>query len=311
MARPRMSVLIVLVFMIPILLGSIGGCTAKRPDAGPVAGQQDVIVLNNTVLFENKAGEDLMLQPGRYRVSAHDTESIRLTAENNRAFDVRAATGTHTEMLDRPEAITSEQEGLYRISWLVPGGRRLETVGYIGGVRTRATVQLLIPPTQISQLRLQARIPQFEPACSIANPKRSGTQIAYSKGVFSDNEIYVMNADGTGERRLTSMVERNASGNVIAGPASPSMSPDGTKVAFIRLSTEFNPPILYSQIFVMNMNGTELRSLSSDIRSKDMSPSWSPDGTKIAFRSFRDVNPGGDANLEIYVMKRMAPDRRD
>ena len=59
-------------------------------------------------------------------------------------------------------------------------------------------------------------------------------------------EIYVMNADGSGEKRLT----RNPSHD-----ASPAWSPDGRKIAFIRNLR--NP-----DIYVMNADGSGQRRLA-------------------------------------------------
>ncbi len=49
------------------------------------------------------------------------------------------------------------------------------------------------------------------------------------------------------------------------------------------------------EIYSVNPNGTALTRLTTNTAS-DLSPAWSPDGTKLAFQSDRD------GNLEIYVM---------
>ena len=48
-------------------------------------------------------------------------------------------------------------------------------------------------------------------------------------------------------------------------------------------------------VWVVNANGSGLRRLTTN-RHDDFDPAWSPDGTKIAFRSMRD------GNNEVYVM---------
>ena len=163
-----------------------------------------------------------------------------------------------------------------------------------------------------------------------------GEKIAFERSDLSlnededpDAELYVMNADGTGETRITD----NA-----AGDRSPAWTHDGTRIAFVsdrdgtsdiylmdpdgsnatRLTNssliEFE--LVYSpdgsklafaaitsqgasdaNIYVMNADGTGLTQLTST--STDAHPTWSPDGTKIAFDSGRDA---GIARREIYVM---------
>ena len=78
-----------------------------------------------------------------------------------------------------------------------------------------------------------------------------------------------MNADGTGQTRLTD----NAASDV-----APVWSPDGAKIAFE--STGGRP----AEIYVMNADGTgQTRLTNNDAEDED--PAWSPDGAKIAFSS--------------------------
>jgi Tol biopolymer transport system component len=105
-------------------------------------------------------------------------------------------------------------------------------------------------------------------------------KIAFSSERDGNVEIYVMNADGTNQVRLTSngaIDER------------PSWSPDGTKITFWS-NRDGN-----REIYVMNADGSVQMRLTNNPAVDQTSP-WSPEGTRIAFESDRD------GNFEIYTM---------
>lgn len=113
----------------------------------------------------------------------------------------------------------------------------------------------------------------------------SGNYCCDSSGFYGAQIAIVNPPDLFG--RVTDLTPANAF------DAMPAWSPDGTKVAFG--SDRAYGSTQYSDIYVMNADGTGLTRLTTDGASYD--PAWSPDGKKIAFVSYRAGFPGG-----IYVM---------
>jgi Tol biopolymer transport system component len=109
-------------------------------------------------------------------------------------------------------------------------------------------------------------------------------------------DIYVMNADGSGRRQLTDHA---------AMDSSPSMSPDGSMIAF-ESDRDGNP-----EIYVMDRTGRNVRRLTND-PARDLAPAWSPDGSRLAFTSDRDSRAAADVyvmNADGTEVKRLTSDR--
>ncbi len=149
-------------------------------------------------------------------------------------------------------------------------------------------------------LDLSGRVVEAVTRTSLTTPpvQSASTAVANGRIAFvsvdgrsvSSAEIYTMNPDGSDRRRLT--FDPAHDGN-------PAWSPDGTKIAFVRLSGPNN----HGEIFVMNADGSDQRRLTQSGRN-DHSPTWSPDGTKIAFSNF--TFSGGN----LYVMNADGSDQR-
>lgn len=103
------------------------------------------------------------------------------------------------------------------------------------------------------------------------------------------DEIALMNPDGKG------VVELHVNGS------DPALSPDGTRIVYCSIRQD-----VYSQIYVMNADGTGAKRLTNFTTGDACGPVWSHDGKKIAFYAFALTNPR--RNPEIWVMN---PDGSD
>lgn len=172
-------------------------------------------------------------------------------------------------------------------------------------------------PTHVGNGPAEGDHPSFSP---------DGRKIVFA----SSNQIWVMNSDGTDQQQLTTLSQNitpawSPDGTTIAfasdreGPfqilvmssggglqvnisnssahdSAPAWSPDGTKIAFVRSPPSLNPALSISplgKIWTMSSSGGGQTQITTGV-SNDGRPSFSPDGTTIAFSTNRD------GNFEIY-----------
>ena len=204
--------------------------------------------------------------------------------------------GVRRWYLYRLYVVNADGSGLRRLSLRVPEGTP-ETKGRVRGVEGQVvwspdgrTIYFgrYVVRTDGSGAR---RLPYIPLTAVVWSP--DGRRIAFAghKWLYggakpgpccaaAHSDIYVMNADGSGTRKLTHNALQNAE---------PAWSPDGRKIVF-RSTRNRN-----RDIYVMNADGSGKRNLTRNA-AWDSRPSWSPDGRKIAFVSNRD------GRLEAHVM---------
>jgi len=109
------------------------------------------------------------------------------------------------------------------------------------------------------------------------------TRIAFAGAGLRRQGIWVMRADGRGQRRLTSR----------AGDGEPTWSPDGKRIAFRRdQGASFD-------LWVVPAAGGSARRLFGGRTTSELSPDWSPNGLQIAFQG----NRGGVNQIWILTLR--------
>jgi Tol biopolymer transport system component len=157
--------------------------------------------------------------------------------------------------------------------------------------RRNGAVVTLVALVGVAVFAVLERSAQSQPASPAVSARLNSAAQATSKIAFICEPysggyagvLWVMNPDGSGQRRLA--------------PAHPGRwSPDGQKLAFGG-----------DDIYVINADGSDQVKLTSDPGWDDGDLAWSPDGRAIAFR--RQLPPDGRSS-EIHVMNADGSEQR-
>lgn len=156
----------------------------------------------------------------------------------------------------------THDERQYRGAAFSPDGSRIVAAVDMDG---QSDLVLLDPKTgEITKRLTESEWDEVTPSWS-----PSGRQIAFCSNQTGRPQIYIVNADGTGERRLTMRGSYNTS---------PRFGPTGL-VAFAGMDD------FVSDLFTVDMGGNINRLTQQQGSNKD--PAWSPDGRWLVFLSDR------------------------
>jgi Tol biopolymer transport system component len=126
--------------------------------------------------------------------------------------------------------------------------------------------------------------------------RTTGTGLLAYSSELAAAEVYAMNADGSGVRRLT---------DDAAPDRWPDLSPDGTRIAYARKSSGS------WHIFIETLSSGAVEDLSSEIhlpKGFEGYPDWSPDGRKLAFSAQMPSQDSGTADpIDVLVYNFDAP----
>jgi hypothetical protein len=216
------------------------------------------IELNGTVTFSNVAA-------GNHIVALDGLQVNCTTPENPASVMVAADTPTRVTFpvtcwapTTGRIAFSASLRGVWEIYTINPDGTDLRRVTTVAELGPR-------PPVHIW------------PAWSPDGWKIAYTHLYNDKG---NQDIFVVNADGTGATQLTTASGRDNY---------PAWSPDGSKIAFSSDRDDLDN----LNIYLMNADGTDQVRLTEG--SHYERPTWSPDGSKILFS-------GGPLGWDIYMM---------
>src|SRR5215212_9776745 len=215
--------------------------------------------------------------------------------------------------------LISNGEGRTTCSYFFPGGKRiLYSSTHLGDKQcppkpdfSRGYVWAVYPSFDIftakpdgSDLKQLTNTPGYDAETTItldgkqivyrAHHPQTGEQKADYIGLLKQNlirpttlEIWVMNADGSNKRQVTSNGKANFG---------PYFFPDGKRIIFA--SNMDDPRGRNFDLYKINIDGTGLERITFN-ETFDGFPMFSPDGKKLVFASNRNAEKSGDTNVFI------------
>jgi len=192
-------------------------------------------------------------------------------------IDDTGKTGDEIRITDRSSEVAYEPSFSPDGQWVVFESHQLDVEGY--GVITKYKVDGSQPYQPLTDEKDDCRQPNWSPA---------GNLILYQKFFEDQWDIWTMNIDGSGKKRVTS-------GNEDKTDAS--FSPDGKWIVY----SSDEGDLEFANLFIIPVSGGESRRVTQYSNGYDGAPSWSPDGTKIAFESSQG-DPDESEGTSLWII---------
>lgn len=310
-----MSAVPVLSAVLATGLALLGLPQAARADAPPAAGERSSQAPARfgiyTARLDGSAMAPLLTDNDREmthpRLSPEGTR-VALTRYNRKGSDGRATeeqgyedteilvvnldgTGLRTVVASRPGVISANA------SW-TPDGKSLIYVSTDNASKSPEIRRIDLATRKVARMPTPGGL-------KASDPHWLGSQLVFPVKRSDADVLWVMNSDGTRARQVTDPPEkRGLFSSGLYGDFDPRLSPDGTRVAFMRIAGGTTWRIL-----VLDLSTGKESQLTADehIRQGVMQwlPAWSGDGRLLLYMHVDRSRPG---EVGLYTM---TPDGRD
>ncbi|MDI6780701.1 MAG: carboxypeptidase regulatory-like domain-containing protein [bacterium] len=254
-------------------LTAASGISSASPD-----NKQTILSYNNNICILNNGSSRTIISNSSYNHSPYwSSGEVRCGAISGIITDIH----TNDPIIG---AVVKICQGTATVAAAVTGLNGRYTINNL--MAERYSLKVSCPGYAIRYLASDVFVAQdttVEISLSLQPLGQKGGKIAFVSDRDGNKEIYVMNADGTNQTRLT---------DNLVDDYDPCLSIDGTRVVFC--SMRDNNEEIYIMDVSVSSGNSAIRLTSSP--GSDRQPRFSPDGTKIIFTANRD---GDD---DIYIM---------
>ncbi len=182
------------------------------------------------------------------------------------------------KVLGPPEPVTTPSQYSQHISFSRDGHR----VAYVQAVTSVNIQRVGFDPAGEKALGEREWITRGSRRAALPNLSADGELLAYTSNGEKQEDLFVVNKDGSGLRQLTDDMYKDRVGR---------WSPDGKRIAF------YSDRSGRYEAWLINPDGSGLRQLTSTSASDILLyPVWSPDGTRVAYTIVSDTVLIADAN---------------